>query len=76
MATVVSQHARHIGRHLEFFKNFILRKTSGNFTEISRKHVFAASNRKIIKNRVYEKEIRTNFLKNLQFSISNFNLHN
>ena len=37
-----------------FFKIFIiiLRKTAANFTEISRKHVFAASNRNIIKNRV------------------------
>ena len=50
MATVVSQHVRHIGRHLGFFKHFILRKTAANFTEISRKHVFAASNRNIIKN--------------------------
>ena len=54
---VVSQHVRHIGRHLGFFENFILRKIAVNFTEISRKHVFAASN----------KEVRTNFLKNLQF---------
>ena len=52
MATVVSQHVRHMGRHFGFLKIFILRKTAENFTEISRKHVFAASNRKIIKNRV------------------------
>ena len=52
MATVVSQHVRHIGRHLEFFKIFILRKTTATFTEISRKHVFEASNRNMIKNRV------------------------
>ena len=52
MASVVSEHVRHIGRHLGFFKNFVLRKTVANFTEISRKHVFAASNRNIIKNRV------------------------
>ena len=45
MATVVSQHVRHIGRHLGFFKNFILRKIAANVTEISRKHVFAASNK-------------------------------
>ena len=68
MATIASQHVRHLGRHLGFFKNFILRKTAANFTEISRKHVFAASNRNIIKN-------RTIFLKNSQFSISNFNFH-
>ena len=41
MATVNSQHVRHLG----FFKNFILRKTAANFIEISRKHVFAASNK-------------------------------
>ena len=52
MATVVSQHVRHIGRHLGFFKNVILRKTAASFTKISRNHVFAASNRNIIKNRV------------------------
>ena len=48
MATVVSQHVRHLG----FFKTDILRKTAANFTEISRKRVFAASNRNIINNRV------------------------
>ena len=52
MATAISQHVRHIGRHLGFFENFILRKIPANFTEISRKHAFAASNRNIIKNRV------------------------
>ena len=48
MATVVSQHVHHLG----FFRNIILRKTAANFTEISRKHVFAASDRNIIKSRV------------------------
>ena len=48
MATMVSQHVRHLG----FFKTFILCKTASNFAEISRKHVFAASNRNITKNRV------------------------
>ena len=52
MATVVSQHVRLIGRHLGFFENVILRKIAANFTEISRKHVSAASNWNIIKNRV------------------------
>ena len=52
MTTAVSQHVRHIGRHFGNFKNFILRKTAANFTEISRIHVFAASNRNVIKNRV------------------------
>ena len=50
METVVSQHVRHLGRHLGFFKKIILRKTAARFTGISRKHVFAASNRNIIKN--------------------------
>ena len=49
MATVVSQHVRHIDRHLGVFKILILHKTAAIFTEISRKHVFAASNRNIIK---------------------------
>ena len=52
MATVVSQHVRHIGRHLGFLKKNILRKTAANFTEISKNHMLAASNRNIIKNRV------------------------
>ena len=52
METVVSQHVRHIGRHLGFFNILILRKIAVNFTEISRKNVFAASNIKTIKNRV------------------------
>ena len=52
MAMVVSQHVHHLGHLLEFFKIFILRKIAANFTEISRKHVLAASNRKTIKNTV------------------------
>ena len=52
MATVVSQHFLHLGRQLGFFKNFILRKTAINFTENSRRHMFAASTRNIIENRV------------------------
>ena len=55
MATVVSIHVRHFGLNLGFFKNFILRKIAANFTEISRKHVFPASNRSIIANRVEKK---------------------
>ena len=54
MATVVSQHVRHIG----FFKKIDFHKTAANFTEISRKHVFAASNRNIIKNRIYKKKLQ------------------
>ena len=34
MAMVVSQYVHHNGRRLGFFKNFILRKTTANFTEI------------------------------------------
>ena len=52
MATVVWQHVRHIGCLLGFFKIFVLRKIAANFTEISRKHVFAASNMNMIKNSV------------------------
>ena len=52
MATVVSQHVRHFGRHLGFFKNLILCKIAANVTETSRKHVFPPSNRNIIENRV------------------------
>ena len=48
MAMVISQDVGHLG----FFKNFILCKTAANFTEISRKHVFATSNRNLIMNRV------------------------
>ena len=52
MATVVSQHVRNLGRHLGFFKTFILCKTAAKFTKVSRDHVFAALNRNIVKNRV------------------------
>ena len=52
MATVVSQHVRQLGHHLGFLNNFISRKTAENVTEINRKHVFAASNRNIIENKV------------------------
>ena len=48
MATVDLQHVHHLG----FFKNFILCKIAANVTEISRKHMFAASKRNIIKNRI------------------------
>ena len=40
---------------LDFSKETIFHKIAANFTEISRKHVFAASNRNIIKNRVKKK---------------------
>ena len=56
-ATVISQHVYHPGHHLGFFKNFILHKTAPNFTEISRKHVFAAYKseyKNITKNRVLQ----------------------
>ena len=44
MVTVVSQHV-FLCRYLGFFKTFILRKVAANFPEISRKHVFTASNK-------------------------------
>ena len=50
MATVISQYVRHLG----FLKKFISGKIATNFTEISRKHVFAASNRNVIKNNLKE----------------------
>ena len=67
MATVVSQHVRNLGRHLGFFKKFIFRKIATNFTEISRKHVFLASNRKIIENRVKKKNLEQIFPKFYSF---------
>ena len=67
MATVVSQHVRHLGRHLGIFKNFICRKTATNLTGITRKHVFLASNRKIIENRVKNKNLEQIFPKSHSF---------
>ena len=63
MATVVLQHVHHFGRHLGFFEYFVLRKTAANFTEISRKCVFAASNWNIFKNRVQKKKLEQVFQK-------------
>ena len=76
MAAVVSQHVHHIGRHVGF----------------SQKYLFYAKLQQILLKLVEnmclqpqigkqsriesKKEIRTNFLKNLQFYLSNFNLHN
>ena len=57
MATAVSQHFRHLGRHLGFFKKCIFNKTAAMFLEISRKYVFNASNRNIITNRVEKKKL-------------------
>ena len=42
MAKVVSHHARHLGRHIGFSKIYFAQNCAANFTEISRKHVFAA----------------------------------
>ena len=69
MAIVASQHIRCLGRHPGFLKMFIFNKNknAAYFTEISKKHVFAASDRNMIKKK---EEIRTNFFKKLQFSIS------
>ena len=47
MATVVSQHVRHLG----FSKNVILRKTAASFTDICRQHIFTSSNSNIVENR-------------------------
>ena len=52
MVAMVAMSIAGLGRHLRFFKNFILRKTVANFSEISRKHVFAALNKNVSKNRV------------------------
>ena len=54
-ATSVSQHVCHLGRHLGFFKNFILGKTAAIFLEMSRKHVFTTS-KNIIKNKMEKKK--------------------
>ena len=63
MATAVSQHVRHLGRHLGFFKNFIFCKTAASFLEISRKHVFTAWSRNIIlNNRVVKKKLAEQIL--------------
>ena len=72
MAIVVSQHVRNLG----FFKTLIFRRTATNFTGISRKHVFLAPDKKIIENRVKKNYLEQIFLKVLQFSVSNFYLHN
>ena len=76
MATVVSQYARPLGRHLGFFKNFILPKTAANFLEISRTHVFAASNRNITENRMEKKKLEQILSKSFLFQtlifITNF----
>ena len=71
MATAVLQHVRHLGRHLGFFKKFTLHKTAANFTEISTKHVFATSNRNIIKNRILEKKLEQIFSKRYIFLFQN-----
>ena len=74
MATVISQHVHHLGHHLGFFKNLnILCKTAANFTEIRRKHVFTASNRNIITNRVQKKKLNQILSKSYSFLISIIN---
>ena len=67
MATVFSKHFCHLGHQLGFFKKSILRKTVANSTEISRKHVFAASNRNIVKNRTKKKKLEQLFSKIYSF---------
>ena len=53
--------------------NFIFSKTAANFLEISRKHVFTASNRNIIKNKVQNNKCEQILSKsyNLLFQTSN-----
>ena len=68
MATAVfTTLSRRFGRHLGFFKNFIFRKTATNFTGISIKHVFLASNTKTIENRAQKKNLEQIFPKIYKF---------
>ena len=57
MATVVLEHVHHLGRPLGLLKKKFFLKTATNFTGISIKHVFLASNRKIIENRVKKENL-------------------
>ena len=52
------------------FPKFHLRKTAANFPEISRKHVFGASNSNIKRRNSHK------FCQKLEISISNVILHN
>ena len=67
MATVVSQHVRHFGCHLRIFKYYIFSKIATNFLEISRKHIFTASNGNIIKNKVEKKKLEQILSKSYSF---------
>ena len=49
------------------FQKIFFRKTATNFTGISRKHVFLASNTKIIENRVKKKNLQKIFPKFYNF---------
>ena len=49
------------------FQKFFFRKTATNFTGISIKHVFLASNTKIIENRVKKKNLQQIFPKFYNF---------
>ena len=55
---------------LDFFQKFYFGKTAADFLEISRKHVFTASNRNIIKNRVEKKKLEE-MSKSFSFFIQN-----
>ena len=68
-----------LGRLVGFFKNFILTgKTAATFLEISRKHVFTASNSNITKNSVEMKKLEQilpkcySFIVQTLICISNF----
>ena len=53
---------------LDFSKILFYAKIAANFTEISRKHVFSASNRNIVNNiESRKKKLEQIFLKNLVF---------
>ena len=68
MATAVSQHVNHFGHHLGFFKkSVIFGYTTASFLEISRKHVFTASNRNIINNKVEKNKLEQILSKNYSF---------
>ena len=63
MTTAISQHTRHLGRHLGFLNKNNFSKTAANFLEIGQKHVFTVSNRNIIKKRAQKKKLEQFFQK-------------
>ena len=57
MSNDVSQHVRHLCRHLGFFKKIIFSKTVANILEIGRKHVLNASKMDVINNTLEKKNL-------------------